>query len=188
MAIPKVPQNQIAALPLIDFNTSAAGGDVIILGNSITRFWSATVLGMPGNFVNIAGGASELRSNVLDVTGCSRFVLLVTATIGIGGYAGQTIEPHIQFQNSAGLSEVNTSAATTPNSTRRRAQNLVLPDRATPWSGLFSCTWNDTGIVLAGGAGNGLATVGARCMVVLKRGVALNVNESYSCELWGASQ
>lgn len=184
MAIPKVPQNQIAALPLIDFNTSAAGGDVIVLGTSITRFWSATVLGMPSNFVNITGGASELRSNVLDVTGCSRFCLVMTATIAVGGYAGQNIEPFILYSNSAGTQEIFDNI---PSSFHRMFNNMLIGNYAQPFTKVFTCQWSDSGPGTATGGGAGLATVGARCIICLRRGAALNVNESYSCELWGAS-
>jgi len=78
--ISKMPQNQLDALPLIDAGTVANSGDVQILGNRITRYWSPTALGLSGAaFVSDggAGGGTVLATPFLDVRGCRAFTILL---------------------------------------------------------------------------------------------------------------
>lgn len=80
--IGKTPNYQLWALPLQDAATAAAGGDIVILGNTITRYWSPTVLGINAvSMVDDGTGHFYLLTGFLDVRGCRSFVLMVRRTI-----------------------------------------------------------------------------------------------------------
>jgi len=74
----KTPQNQLDALPLTDAATAAQGGDIVILGNSISRYWSPTVLAVNGiGFTTDPNGFFYLPTAFLDVRGCRSFAMLL---------------------------------------------------------------------------------------------------------------
>lgn len=74
MAAPKIPQNQIFAFPIQTLESAAAPGEITIIGNDMTRYWSSAALAMA--FANVSTGSLAV-SNPLDFRGISRLLLLV---------------------------------------------------------------------------------------------------------------
>jgi hypothetical protein len=100
--IAKIPQNQLNALPLTDAATAAAGGDIVVLGSAITRYWSPTVLGVSGarrTGPEAVSGYFALVTPYLDVRGCSQFVVLLQRNGGTGvGAIGTSATCSFQYR------------------------------------------------------------------------------------------
>jgi hypothetical protein len=116
--ISKIPQNQLDALPLTDAATAAAGGDIVVLGNTISRYWSPTVTGINGTpFANDANGFPVIVSNFLDVRGCRTFTMLMRrAFVGVG----------IALANFSAFAQYRFSTGETPLTSLGATQNAQL--------------------------------------------------------------
>lgn len=111
--IAKIPQNQLNALPLTDAATAAAGGDIVVLGNSISRYWSPVTTGVNASvFANDANGFPVMVSNFLDVRGCRSFVLLLRRAFTGVGIALANITCTYQFRFSSGETPLTSLGAT----------------------------------------------------------------------------
>lgn len=90
MASAKLPQNILNGLPLQDADAAAAGGDIQVIGGNISRFFSATALGIAGANAATIGGKVCLVSSWLDVRGCSKFIFQLRRTTPAGPVAALT--------------------------------------------------------------------------------------------------
>lgn len=114
MANPKLPINQINALPLQTPEAAADPGDVLVLGGKILKYWSPAVLGINNLPYAIAAapngyGNRGFMSNTIDTTGCTDFTLLVLRNLPTVAEAAQRtwslwFQP--QFDPAAGGSQL----------------------------------------------------------------------------------
>lgn len=121
MGIGKTPQNQLDALPLQDADSAAAGGEIQIVGGSIVRYFSASVLGLNGvvasTFVSGAFSMSGFVTPYLNCVGCAKYMILVRAATSIARGAlpamfiaaqqrfGIADAPAVVYANGAGLQQ-----------------------------------------------------------------------------------
>jgi hypothetical protein len=188
MASPKIPVNQLNALPLVTADQAAAGGDVIVQGSTITRFWSNTVLGMGTTFTNLGGGGSAMSSVQLDVTGCSRFALVLTRTVtGVGGDAADLFAVYLSYGDLAGNNELpglNTGNLSGMHDMIGRFTWAVALGNGTT---VLSCQWADASVLPGHGAGQSISTVGTRVFISLRSAAVAVANRTFSAEMWGAT-
>ena len=99
MAGGRVPVFQSNALPLTSLTTTAAGGDLTQIGKTITRHWNSVAVGLP-----YPGAGTRSDSNVIDSTGCTQFVLVVTLSAfnGGAGIPGATVTSYARLGDQAG--------------------------------------------------------------------------------------
>lgn len=185
MAEPNLPQNQLDSLALRTA-TAAAIGDSIVIGNTLTRYWSPAVLGMGSNFVDLPiSGGSALVSAAINVAGCASFCLVMARTVNnAAGDVAEVMDLYHTYGHSNGSYE-NLDVSLTNR--RRMFTQLAIPGAlgAPPRTDIFSCTFNN-GVLQAGGWGSGVSFIGQNVKVAIRRTAVSNPNQSYSCELWGA--
>ena len=193
----KIPQNQLDALPLVDADSVGDPGELQIIGNTMTRFWSGAASGI-NNIVRIADpdepATSMLLSNYLDVRGCSKIQLVVTRRVDTSG--GGTDEDNItlsilvQYQNAAGVNQRTgggaglgtTYAAQLGTITYRSAltAGLALPVTFVMTRGLAMANDNPAT------PNAPIVMVGFRVRVWLRWTVGLNAAQFFTLEIWGA--
>jgi hypothetical protein len=176
----KTPQNQLDALPLLDADTAAAGGELNITGSSLTRFWSAAVLGLGSNFA-LVGGVGIMVSNLLDVRGCSAFSLIINRSFVAGGDVSHDVDLYILWATVSGVAESMADAGSLTDHTRMMRWSYLIGD-ATPF--VLGRGW-DRSTLSAISQVTG-AMVGTRVRIVLRSSIAPNANQTYAVELWGA--
>jgi len=182
MAI-KIPQNQLDALPLLDADIAAAGGEIQIIGNQLTKFWASSVLAFPAAWVAHPVSGSFLLSAQLDMRAVSRFSLIGKRTFVAGGDVAQTFQFYLLYGMSDGTFELITDNAALRH---RMIIDITIPI-GTPTPFVFSCLWADgAGASLGTGAGSSIATVGARVKLCITNTILNNANQTYAFELWGA--
>lgn len=84
MAIPRIPINQQDAFPILTVEQTASPGDIQLVGNTLTRYFSPAIMNI-NNIVMTAGAGGEdggalgfMRSNALDLRGCRAFAMVLT--------------------------------------------------------------------------------------------------------------
>lgn len=184
MGTPKIPINQQDALPLLTTDAASLPGDIQLVGNSLTRYWSPSVLGMGSNFVAIPNGGASfwMRSNVLDVRGCCSFALLIKRSYVVGGDVQKTVQAYVLYQFSDGTDE----DLVVPNNYHRAAGNDIVWGVGAQNPNVATVAWRNSSIATTG-CGAVMATVGTRVRVALRSIDAVNANQTYSCELYGSS-
>jgi hypothetical protein len=95
MPIGNTPINQLNALPLVSAQSVGDPGDVVVVGNTIRRYWSpAALLGSSLGNSGVAGNVADpfqpgTRSGfitlMLDVTGCNFFTIIMVMRAATAG-------------------------------------------------------------------------------------------------------
>jgi hypothetical protein len=185
MGTPQIPKTQQDALPILTI-AQASAGDIQLLGNSITKFWSSAALNMP--FSNISTG-SIAYSSTLDVRGCTKFALVVKRTFTVDG--ADVIKPFVIYGDSGGSFPAAADIFTILGSTNPYLSTSSFSiNVAGPSPLIVAFTWGDgtSGWVSpgAGTVGVGIA-IGTSVRVALTNSVPTSANRTFSVELWGAS-
>lgn len=179
------PQNQLDALPLLSVESVGAPGDVNVIGGVLTRYYDATAVGFPAEFVNQGAGGSALISNPLDLRGCVQLVLVLTLEVtGAPGDAGRTYQPYVLFQNAAALGEdINVGVS----SRHRTAGDLSIPAGiGSPSTTVWSVTIHAAALQATGGGG-GIAIGADGVRLVLRDGLNNPGSQIWSGEVYASS-
>ena len=106
--IGKTPQNQLDALPLLTPDTAAQGGDIFIVGQSVTRYFSPAALGIV-EATRVAdpdeAGSTLILSNQIDLRGMNSLQVVITRLALLAGNDefNVTLSLIMQLKNSGGL-------------------------------------------------------------------------------------
>jgi hypothetical protein len=94
MPIGNTPINQLNALPLVSAASVGDPGDVVVVGNTIRRYWNTAALMGGASAAGIAGNVADpfqpgTRSGwitpTLDVTGCNFFTVVMVMRAATAG-------------------------------------------------------------------------------------------------------
>jgi hypothetical protein len=95
MPIGNTPINQLNALPLVSAQSVGDPGDVVVVGNTIRRYWSpVALLGASSGNAGVAGNVADpfqpgARSGfitlMLDITGCNFFTCIMVMRAATAG-------------------------------------------------------------------------------------------------------
>jgi hypothetical protein len=179
---PQIPKTQQDALP-IQTIAQASSGDIQIVGNTMTRFWSSTVLNMGAEVSE--QGVFNHYSNQLDVRGCNSFTLVVKRVTGANAQAAvANVALYWLYGSSDG---VFPSLAAVPSLSTYPRMNAT-----NGWGALGvtstdvqQLSWTNGGVQPTNYSGAGMATVGTSFKIVLSLSVAISAAESYTFEMWG---
>lgn len=191
MPAQKVPENQLAALPLMTADVNANPGEYYIVGNSLIRFWSKENLNI--NAVALAddpyssGTYTYLVTNWLDVRGCSAFQGVLTRSVSVVGSDSVTpIKMYSQYRSQAGIQPPTGSVGATLGGELATITPVGKPALAAyPWTyvtarSLQFASVNPSLIV---------GVIGFNVRLWFSRVTAsVYAGELYSLELWGTSQ
>jgi hypothetical protein len=189
VATPQIPKTQQDALPLLTI-ASATGGDVQLLGNSITRFWTSASLNL-GNGTNVAPG-TVFQSASLDVRGCSRFAFVIKR-VAPNPDAGSNLFLYLIYGMSDGTFPGLTDYGAAPQLNVRIA-NFNYGLLGVGSIKVAAIIWSDPSGVDTGGGGTNpsTATVGTSFRIgltdVITPAQMTAGGGGYTFELWGASQ
>lgn len=114
MGTPQIPKTQQDALPLQTI-AGALAGDIQVVGNALTRYWSPSVTGINGaKRVNIGAGASFILTSFLDVRGCNQFqAIMVRTAITVTGDDTTRFRMFLQYRagGSGGIQPIALNAS-----------------------------------------------------------------------------
>lgn len=182
MTTPQIPKTQQDALP-IQTIAAANSGDIQVVGNTISKFWSGPALNM-GNSVSEAANFSYY-SNQLDVRGCWRFALVLTyTTTGAIWPAITTLNLFWLYGSSGGLFP---TLVTPGVSFIIRMNNAGAPALPVASSQVITLTWCDGGPQPTNQAAGGMATIGTSFKLCLQANVNTPAGGTLVGELWGSS-
>lgn len=183
------PINQQDALPLYSPITGANGGNITLVGNNLTRFWSGAALGLdsvgsPGNWITRAPQIN-LESASLDWRGCSQFGLVCLITNGTAAplAAGAAWAVYLCHGTSAGnfpLVDANAGNIVTIGTMQ------ITSALAIGASVVRNAPFAADQVV---GAFGTLGCAGAFWQIVISTNVVANTSAgvAFTCELWGAT-
>lgn len=182
MANAKIPINQQNALPILTIDQTASPGDMQIIGNTMTKFWSSSVL---GGFVT-NGGASLWLSPQLDVRACSRFAIVMKRTYSVDRTNSGFL--FVDYAFSDGTANSAATIASNPGSQLLRIGSWSLP-LALPSPFVFAFQWTDPGAVTGTGAGPGAnpygATLGTNIRFCITNAQPIVGTDTIVLEMWG---
>jgi len=191
MAEPRIPANILNGLPLVTATTAADPGDIQIVGNTLTKQWSPSQLGISDTARTVdpdTGGGALLLSNYLDVRGCSAFVFLLAFNIKTA--AGIEVGPqaynlYMHYRTGpAGIAQRTGSYGT--SWTPLCAQMTVSPntDAVFPRTDLMALVWSN--VSNAVGPGKGVGTDARVWIRLVGFGASNPVNLTFTAYMWGA--
>lgn len=191
MTVQKVPQNQLAAFPLMTADVAANPGEYYIIGNSMVRFWSKENTNINaqalGNDPGGPGAYTYLLTNWLDVRGCSAFQGVLTRTVGaVGNDSVTNIKMYAQYRSQSGFLPPTGLTGVTLGGELSTIIPVAKPAAlAYPWTYV-------TARSLQFAAVNPVLNVGVMGFNVRlwfsRVTASIYAGEIYSLELWGTSQ
>jgi hypothetical protein len=191
MAVQKVPQNQLSALPLQTADTASNPGDVYIIGNTMVRYWSKTNTGINARALADdpmgTGVYTYMVTNWLDVRGCSAFQGVLTRAVdAVGNDSVTNIIMYAQYQSASGAQPPTGLTGVTLGGALATITPVAKPAAlAYPWTYV-------TARSLQFAAVNPVLNVGVMGFNVRlwfsRVTASIYAGELYSLELWGTSQ
>jgi hypothetical protein len=198
--IGKTPVNQLNALPLVTADATANPGDVLVVGGTVTRFWSPTNTGINGaSFAGDPDDTSALAifSNFFDVTGCNRFQMVLSriadtlANDTAADVAAVAITLLVQYR-ALGVNPRTGSPVGTTDSwqvgavTPRGGNNLPVGQRTYPMTQVIVKNFGLANDNPSAGATQG-TMMGTDCRLWLRATAAPGTGITYSVSLWGST-
>jgi hypothetical protein len=190
MGVQKLPQNQIAALPLMTADNASNPGDVYIIGNTMVRYWNPLNTGINGiplaDDPQGSGVYTYMVTKWLDVRGCSAFQGVLTRTASNAGNdpaVNKNIIMYSQYQSGTGAQPPTGLTGVTLGG----ALYTIIPVNGSAWPWTYVTA---RGLQFA--AVNPSLLVGVIGFNVRLWFSRVNANvfagETFSLELWGTSQ
>lgn len=201
MPTPRIPINQQDAFPILTIDQTAAPGDIQVVGGTITRYYSPSVLGVNNIQMGLPAGdgwgtadIGWVRTAPLDLRGMSSFVAILTRVLQANqndGAPGEIASLYVEFVNSAGVFQPP-SVPVPGISFAHRVGAFILETQAMV-AGTQICTlcWVN-GSQTIGGSFTFLSTIGTCCRFIVLSNKNPNlwpqfpVIPTYALELWAS--
>jgi hypothetical protein len=199
-----VPVNQLEALPLLTVQQflSPDGGDTVVYGTRVLKYWSPTALGITAGVPTLdadggPGNKYQITTPWLDVTPCMFFAFVILRTIPAGNHAiSKSMHLCVQYKQ-------------TPAETPYLSNNILgIQD---PYNGILDLTGSGTPVIFPDIAGpaierftalfspnTGVASTVQNVALIMGPSVRFQLNwlaiapdandhSTYSMAIWGSS-
>jgi len=198
VTIGATPVNQLNALPLVTANAIGNPGEVLILGGTLTKYWSPSALGINGQLGNVLDPDDNTLVRILslayiDAGGCNTYTLLTVAGVPNAGAEPPGDWEVYVILNATGGGAFGSVAPRTGTVGKTRwarvgtvALQTVDPAAAYPYEKGCSCNWSDQAMVNLN-VTQRAGLVGRSAKIWLSRAAAGATAATYYASMWGQS-